>query len=246
MSVPSIEIHIVTYNEEIMLPFTLQHYKKMFSNVTFVIHDNYSTDNTVQIATDAGCSVELFDSEGGMNDVIHAKIKETAILNSNADWVLCIDCDEECFINDNDLMELNIKGINAVQFEGWNIFDAVNTPFDIVEPMGIQDSGYSKPVLYKGKQFFKDIHLAVGIHTIHNITPSEGNIVNWSKNEYKLLHYKHWSIDWNLKRSAELSVRQSDTNKKHSYSYHFALPENVHRQFFETHYNNRIKIELNK
>jgi len=236
-----IEIHIITYNEEVMLPFTIDHYKRMFTDPILIVHDNYSTDRTVQIALENGCKVIPFESEGGMNDTIHAQIKSNAILNAAADWVLCIDCDEECMINTEDLLHLEELGVNAVQFEGWNIFDQVNSPFEVNPIKGIQDGGYSKPVLYRSGCFSK-VQLAVGAHTVHEVIPFPGKEVIWSKFEYKLLHFKHWSIDWNLKRSAELAARQSQENRTHSYSYHFSLPENVHRDFFNTHFNNRVEI----
>jgi glycosyltransferase involved in cell wall biosynthesis len=234
-----IEIHIITYNEQIMLPFTIKHYRKMFGSPKFIIHDNGSTDDTLMLARLAGCEIVPFTTSG-MNDTVHAQIKSKAAMNATADWVLCIDADEECFINSEDLLALESKNINAVEFEGWNIFDQVEKPEDIKIPMGIICTAYSKPVLIK-TGVFQNIIFAAGAHSV-TVVPKEGQQVNWSKGEYKLLHYKHWSCEWNIKRSAELGARQSKENVDRKYSYHFAFPESLHRDYFNANYSQRVPI----
>lgn len=235
-----IEIHIIAYNEQIMLPFTLTHYNKMFEDKIIIVHDNNSTDQTATIAKAYGCIVEPFTTSG-MNDTEHARIKSDAVKNAKADWCLVIDCDELCYINTEDLKELESKGVTGVQFEGWNIFDQVESPFDIKEVMGRQEDGYSKPVLIR-TGVLQDIMFAAGAHGINTETPLPGKEMVWSRKEYKLLHYKHWSCDYNLKRSAELAVRQSPENLANRHSYHFALPESAHIGYFNQAMKDRIVI----
>lgn len=231
---------MIAYNEQIMLPFTIAHYKKMFGDPKIIVHDNNSTDDTVKIAEREGATVIRF-STTGMNDTIQSQIKSQAAMNATADWVLCIDSDELCMVNSLDLDDLDARGINAVQFEGWNIFDKVNSPWEIEVPMGVPTIGYSKPVLLKTHEF-DSIQFAAGAHTVI-ITPKEGKTVNWSRDEYKLLHYKHWSCDWNLKRSAELAARQSEDNISKKHSFHFAFPRETHESFFNNNFDTRVVIQ---
>ena len=241
-----LEIHIITYNERIMLPFTIAHYKRMFpgkypgnDDIRIVVHDNYSTDDTVAIAEQEGCIVIPFKTDG-MNDTIQSQIKSRAAMESTAEWVLCIDADELCMINAWDLAALTEKGINAVQFEGWNIYDKVKSPWDIQIPRGIQDGGYSKPVLLK-TGVFSNVTFAPGAHAVV-AAPQPGKKILWSKNEYKLLHYKHWSCDYNVNRSAELGARQSEDNKKKRHSFHFGFSKVMHESFFDTNFAKREVI----
>lgn len=235
-----IEIHIITYNEEIMLPFTIAHYRKMFgADVVIAVHDNNSTDNTQRIAYENKCLYIPFTTDG-MNDNIHAHLKSQIAMNATSDWVLCLDADEECLINNSDLDELDAKGVNAVEFEGWNIFDEVPSPWDVKYPMGVPCAAYSKPVLLK-TGVFDNVSFAVGAHTVV-LTPKAGQQANWSKGEYKLLHYKHWSLEWVINRSVELASRQSIENTSRKFSYHFALPETVHRDHFNSNYEKRVPI----
>lgn len=236
-----VEIHIIAYNEEIMLPFTIAHYRKMFINPRIIVWNNESVDNTVGIALREGCFVRDFKTDG-MNDTIQSKIKSEAVLNCESDWCLVIDCDEECLINLDDLDELNSRGVNLVQFEGWNIFDNKMSPWEVNPPMGIQDSGYSKPVLLKGG-VFETVQFAPGAHTLIKLNPKIGYELNMSKNEYKLLHYKHWSCEYNINRSKELGARQSADNLKYKHSFHFSFPEQVHKDWYDKHFAMRQVIE---
>jgi hypothetical protein len=235
-----IEIHIVAYNEQIMLPFTIAHYQRMFGNPKIVVHDNNSTDNTVVIARENNCEVVPFFTDG-MNDTIHRQLKSHAAKNATADWVLCIDCDEECMINTDDLLELEQQGVNIVEFQGWDIFDNVLSPWDVKVPMGCQSPGYCKPVLLK-TGCFSEIEFGAGAHNMEVLTALPGVEIKWSKREYNLLHYKHWSCDYNVNRSAELAVRQSAENKQRGYSGHFALPKSSHIQWFNDHIKDSIVI----
>lgn len=237
----NIEINLITYNEEVMLPFTIAHYRRMFINPRFIIHDNGSTDNTIGIALREGCFVREFKTEG-MNDTIQSQIKSKAVVESESNWVLVIDADEEILLTLEDLDDLDKRGINIVQFEGWNIFDNKLSPWEVNPPMGIQDGGYSKPILVKGG-VFDIVEYAPGAHTINKLIPKEGEKVMWSKNEFKLLHYKHWSCEYNINRSKELGARQSADNLRNRHSFHFSFPENVHKDWYDKHFAIRQIIE---
>lgn len=240
MSVPSIEIHIVTYNEEIMLPFTLQHYKKMFSNVTFVIHDNYSTDSTVQIATDAGCKIVQFKTDG-LSDSAYVQIKSNAPLTSTADWCLCVDCDEHCYITDSDLIEIESKGVNIVRFEGWDIFANASSPGDIKEFIGHRTGGYDKPTLVKTGVFSKYL-LKPGAHDLQQLEPIEGYTVNMLENIYKLIHMKHWNLDFIIKRQAEFGLRLSEENRRNGWGQQYTFNAKMHTDYFTNGINNGVLI----
>jgi glycosyltransferase involved in cell wall biosynthesis len=45
-----VTIYTITYNEELMIEFFINHYRKKFPGCEIVVFDNYSTDKTVEIA----------------------------------------------------------------------------------------------------------------------------------------------------------------------------------------------------
>ena len=50
-----IACYTITYNEELMLPHFIKHYKQFCDKI--VVYDNMSTDRTKEIALDNGCEV---------------------------------------------------------------------------------------------------------------------------------------------------------------------------------------------
>ena len=164
-------------------------------------------------------------------------------MNSKADWVLCIDCDEECLINDNDLRDLERRGnLNVVEFDGWDIIDRVDAPWDIKVPKGCKSVYYCKPILIKA-QAFTNIKFSPGAHSIELLVPKAGKTVGMSKGEYKLLHYKCWSRNWYVERSAVLGARLSEVNKENKLSLHTLMTEQALTEEFADLFEQRVVIQ---
>ena len=231
-----IEINIVAFNEQIMLPFTLDWYNKLFDKPKIVVYNNYSTDNTKEIALSRGCEVIDFETKG-MNDTIQSQIKSNAANNSKAVWSLNIDCDECVLITKEDLEKTDC---NIIKFKGIDIFDNVDSPYK-AEFKGIYSPGYSKPCLIKTDDF-TNITFAAGAHSIDKIDCKLGNTVKMSVEEFHLLHFKHWSLEYNLNRSKFLSNRQSKDNLLKKHSYHFSFPEQQHINYYNMCFNSRTEI----
>lgn len=228
-----IEIHIITHNEQIMLPYTLNWYRRMFKNPKFFIWDNNSFDKTLEIARVNNCTINSFETSG-MNDGMQSKIKSEAIRNCKATWCIVIDCDEELLINDADLLKTKA---NVIQLQGYNVFTHSNSPWES-NLDSIKDDGYSKTVCIKTSEI-ASVDLAPGAHSISNIIPKEGFEVVYSIKEFKLVHMKHWSLKYNIERSKYLASRQSEDNLKKRHSFHFAFSEEIHTNYFNECYNRR-------
>jgi hypothetical protein len=114
-------IFILCYNEEVLLPHTIAHYRANIPDCHIIIYDNMSTDNSVNIAKNLGCAVIQWQSDG-INDYKYINIKNNCWKNIKNGWILCIDMDEWLCITDDELLEeylngttvLNIKGVNIV------------------------------------------------------------------------------------------------------------------------------------
>jgi len=229
-----IEINIIAHNEEVMLEYTINWYRKMFKNPKIVLWDNQSTDSTRSIAKRLNCHDIKEFMTSGMNDLAQSDMKNDAIRNCKSDWCLVIDADEECLITEEDLLNADF---NMVQFQGWNIFNKVSSPWES-NFEGILDNGYSKTILIKTSEI-KSATLSPGAHSISNIIPKEGFNLRYSIKKYKLVHMKHWSLEWNINRSKYLASRQSESNLKNKHSFHFAFSEDIHTNYFNDCYNRR-------
>src|SRR6185436_5072198 len=86
-----VEVHILTYNEEAILPYTLRHYNTFAQPV--VVHDAFSTDRTREIAKEYGAVVLDWDCPE-INDLIAMNLKNSCWKGTGADFVICADADE--------------------------------------------------------------------------------------------------------------------------------------------------------
>ena len=104
-----IHAHILAWNEEKILPFTLDHYSQFCEKI--FIYDNMSTDSSDEIYKKY-LNVEVIKWESGneFNDFYNAKIKSEEYKkrsrDQGVDWVIVCDCDEFLY-HENLLEKLN-------------------------------------------------------------------------------------------------------------------------------------------
>ncbi|NLR68654.1 hypothetical protein HGH92_30405 [Chitinophaga varians] len=88
-----IKAFIIVYNESDIIRFTINHYQKFCTEVHIL--DNYSTDNTREIALGMGCHVQLFGTPGVLDDRCYLDIKNNIWkAHTDADYVIVCDADE--------------------------------------------------------------------------------------------------------------------------------------------------------
>jgi hypothetical protein len=88
----NIEVHIITCNEQDILPYALRHYATFASRI--VIHDNASLDQTRAIATTAGADIVDWPAGADIDDRKLTAVKNGALVGCTADWGIVVDADE--------------------------------------------------------------------------------------------------------------------------------------------------------
>lgn len=114
-------IFILCYNEEVLLPHTIKHYKTQLPNSTIVIYDNYSSDNSVKIAKEHGCIVTQWDSNNEINDYRYLTIKNHCWKMVKDGWVIVVDMDEWLCVTEEDLVEEEKKNTCILSVKGYDI-----------------------------------------------------------------------------------------------------------------------------
>lgn len=209
-----IDAYIICWNEDKILPFTLDHYTKYCNKVYLV--DNMSDDSSREIASRYK-NVQILEwsyPDNKINDLILARLKSIVYTNSigQADWVIVVDADELVYNLESlkDIPKGSIPKIEGAQmmceefpkYTGESIFDLVKT--------GFYDKDFCKQAVFPPES---GLQFGVGGHSA-NIQPNvDSNL--------KLLHYKYLGRDyikWKNKRSAE---RLSDTNKNYGFGTHY-------------------------
>lgn len=226
---PRVEIHIVAFNEELILPYTLRHYRTFASRI--IVHDGGSTDKTVAIATEAGAEVRAWDTGGKINDVLLRELKETAWQGTNADWVGMVDADELIHFPGGAWEALaayeKVK-LAIVKPHGWEMEspELPTTDGQIYEEINHgarDDRWYAKPVFFSARRVAR-IKFSAGAHEC--VAELHGgllmaNPVRFSEPRAVLMHYHHiGSVERIGEKYDGNKKRFSDENKKNGWGWH--------------------------
>lgn len=223
-----ITVYTVSYNEEILIKFMIDHYRERFSNCRIVVYDNMSTDKTVEIAQNNGCEVRINDTGGKIIDRRYLEIKNNCWKNNDAktDWVLVCDVDELLDINESQLKEEESKGFTIIKGVGYNMVNMEdNYDLDNIK-YGSPCDPYDKMYLFN-KKFINEIGYLSGCHKANprgQIKINEGN--------YKAYHYICIHPDLQVAKYKLYSSRLSDENKKNKEAFHYNQSEEHIRQTF--------------
>jgi len=165
-----VEVHVLAYNEEEILPFTLRHYLTVASRI--VVHDARSTDATRAIALRYGAEVRDWDTGGCLDDEAARTLKNTAWRGTQADWVIVADADELIHFPhgvEDTLRRYGSRSVAVVKPRGWEMFSEVfpTGPGQIYDEvkMGTEETRwYAKPILFAPSRM-DEIFFSAGAHS---------------------------------------------------------------------------------
>jgi len=203
----TIDVFSLCYNEEIILPYFLKHYKKFVRNIT--IYDNMSTDNSVNIMNEYGVNVIPYDTQGKLEESAFLNIKNNSWKGSDADWVIVCDTDELIY-HENIIEVLTNTHANHIITEGYEMVSETlpTTEGQIYEELkfGYSKPDYSKACLFKPSEV-TNINFGPGCHFSD---PTGPNIISIQDSGIKLLHYKYLNREVLIKKYDHYRVRQSE------------------------------------
>lgn len=223
-----ITVYTVTYNEELLIQFMIDHYRTRFPGCHIVVNDNMSTDNTAKIALANGCKVISFDSNNQFEDRHNMDFKNSCWKEAKTDWVLMCDLDELVDINEAQLKEEESLGTSVIRFE---VYDMINMK-DNLDFAGMK-YGVKSPIPAKfflfNKKFISEINYGPGAH---NCNPA-GQIV-FSSKLYKSYHYASINADLTIEKFKVRRKRLSPENIKMGWGMQvFMSPEEIHQEYGE-------------
>jgi len=228
-----IACYALAYNEEILMPQFIDHYKKFCDKI--VIYDNMSTDNTKQIALDSGCEVISWEAVGGgLNDKAYLDIKQNCYKEDREDfdWVMVLDSDELYSHKDgldglvSCLEKYKRQGVTVPKVRGFNMVgeDDNNTDLSKIKK-GVPDISYSKRCLFNPKL---DMAWTYGCHPQFgaDVLSKVPGLVESEEAEVILYHYKFINLPWVLNRHKAYAERLSEFNKSHDLAVHYNYGRN--------------------
>lgn len=225
---PTVEVHIVCFNEELILPYTLRHYQTFAAKI--IIHDGGSTDRSKEIAKEYGAEVRDWDTNGEINDTLLKRLKETAWIGTSADWVIMADADEFIYFPDhpaNSLKQYEQQQLAFVKPRGFEM-ESPELPvnggqiYEEIRHGAPDDKWYAKPVLFSPKRV-KSIDYMVGAHECKAVLHSGLKMINpvrFSQPPCYLLHYHHiGSVERIGAKYDANRKRFSKENKEHNWGW---------------------------
>jgi glycosyltransferase involved in cell wall biosynthesis len=235
-----VTVHVITYNEELMIEFFINHYRKNFPNCKILIYDNESTDNTIEIAKKYGCEIITYSTNNTLSDQKYLEIKNNCWKTSETDWNIICDCDELIEVTSEDLINEENLGTNCFKFEGFSMMN--NTDEINISKMkyGFKDVGYGKNYLFN-KKYINDINYAPGAHT-SNPTLTNPNKLKYSDKIYRALHYKYLSPQYTIDRNSLFDKRLSEENKRKGWGIQYYFSDEKTIKYYEDMKINLIKI----
>jgi len=190
----NITIFLLCYNEEILLPLALKHYRDKFPNAKFVLVDNHSIDKSCEIAKDNNMEIRQFESSNCQNEETMMHIRNNIWNDVTSGWVIMCDMDEWLQITENELINEDKNGTTIITTKGFNIVGNSKTNdlsdidlFSLNE--GVYDDNFSKRILFKVPDV--SINFWWGAHICH----PKGNI-NFSNRIYTLKHMNYLGSDY--------------------------------------------------
>lgn len=236
-----ITIYTITFNEEVILPYFINHYRKRFPNCRIVVYDNVSDDKTIEIALQNNCEVITYNTDGKLSDSAFLQIKNNCWKDSKTDWVLVCDADEFLDIDEQDLLKEENSGNSLIRFEGYNMVDIrEDTSVLDIENIkyGCKASQYDKFYLFNKKKI-SEINYTPGCHSAYPIGEKK-----FSNKIYLALHYIYLSEDKMVKKYETFAKRLSEENKQRQWSIHYLKSEAEVRAEFKHNQKRKDLIKL--
>jgi len=229
-----IHVYTVCWNEEVLLPHFLRHYA--FAD-RIVVYDNESTDRSrILIQACEHAELRSYDSNGTIDDKRYLDIKNTAWKESRGKADLVIVCDMDEFLYHPRLgkvfQHMMASGYTLLKPLGYEMIgDRVPAPDeDLLTciPNGMRSYVYDKCIVFDPNSI-EEIHYGLGCHTCR----PEGRIDYLRLPDVCLLHYKHLSFEYVVKRYEIYSQRLSGFNKQRGIGVHYKRKGGEIKQMFE-------------
>ena len=219
-----IHTYIIAYNEEKIIPFTLDYYSQ-FSDKIFVF-DNYSTDSSDEIYKKyPKVEVVKWSSNNEINEMFYINIKsneyKSRSRNEGVDFVFMCDADEFIYHKDlvNKLKEYKDRGINVIRTSGHEMASETFPEYDgrllpeIVKVGSEKMPNLSKSIVFSPEM---DMNFGVGAHTFS----ANGKVLSES-DEIKILHYKLLGGDYLIQNYNERQMRLGEFNRLQGWGVHY-------------------------
>jgi len=237
-------VFIACHNESILISHTVNHYKKYLPNCKITIYDNYSDDNSRDIAVSLGCNVILFDSGNISSEYCLLKVKNNCWKQVNdTKWVIVADMDEWLCVTESQLDEEEKMGTTILTTQGKQMIGTSNrldlTDINLHEiNRGMDNSNESKKLCFR-PNCVTDINYDPGAHSCN---PT--GVIEYSKHVYTNKHMAELGIPFLINKSKTRFERSHEDRTKRGFSCHYTDDANDVIQSYNRDFANSMIIDI--
>lgn len=231
-----VTVYTLTYNEELLIKFMIDHYRERLPGCRIVVYDNLSTDQTVKIALKNNCEVIPYDTQNQLSDLRFLEIKNNCWKNSLTDWVIACDLGELFDINEAQLKAEEASGTTIIRSKTYDMLNLEDNLDITGMKYGVKSPVPGKFCLFN-KKYISEINYGPGCHVCN----PQGKVV-YSKKAYKLYHYAFINVDATIERFKARAERLSPENLKNRWGYHYLMTPKAIREEYTTERAKAIKV----
>lgn len=225
-----ISIFMLCYNEEVLLPYAVEHYKRLLPSATITVYDNYSTDNSANVAESLGCKVLYFNTNNELNEFNQTFLKNNCWKSVEDGWIIICDMDEWLCIDEESLKKEDKKGANIIDSFGTDIIGNSKSSFLIdINPHeqshAVRNKHMDKKICFKAGTF-RDINYSEGAHLC---SPSEEVVLG---DTYLLKHMNWLGLPYKLSKN-RCRWKRSTKMRQHGLAIHYKeRDEEISKNFY--------------
>lgn len=231
-----VTVYTLTYNEELLIKFMIDHYRERFPGCRIVVYDNISTDDTVQIALANNCEVIPFDTNNQYRENRQIQIRNSCWEGALTDWVIVCDLDELLDINIRELRTEAETGASIIKSSTYDMINLEDNSDIAGMKYGVKSPLPGKSCLFN-KKYISEMNYGPGSHSCN----PQGLIV-YSKKAYKLYHYNSINEDLTIEKFKIRATRMSQENLKHGWGNHYLMTSEQIREEYTVERSKAIKV----
>lgn len=241
-----INIFLLCYNESILLPYAVGHYRKYMPNCKIHILDNESCDNSVEIAKSLNCNVISFQSGDQQNEIIMKDLRNNCWKFVNDGWVIMADMDEWLCITEEQLEEEQRNGVTVLTVEGYNVVgesqSEILTDINIHEiNKGAFFENESKCLCFN-RSCIENMNYNWGAHQC-DPKPKENCAVKFSQKKYINKHMEFIGLPYIIDKTKKRYLRNGYM-RCIGMNGHYTQDEEIIINKYNGFYKNRVDIPL--
>lgn len=209
----NINIFLLCYNEESLLPHIIKHYQKYLPSANIIIYDNESTDNSVNIANLNGCEIISWNSNNQIDDLKYVDIKNNCWKNIKDGWIIVSDMDEFLCVSELDLENEEKKNTSILTVRGIDIIgDSKNiklNDINLADFRRYQDNNFESKNLCFYRNKITEMNYNCGAHTCE----PKGEI-KYSEKTYINKHMNYLGLNFYVDRIMNRYYRSHNMREK--------------------------------